>query len=447
MKKTILNLFIFFLLLASISACQDEIMNSTPNASDLTTESSVSTLDLSEGLADLIKQHENSFSKKDQMADVYKGLIAKQIEQTRKEPKKDKPKKVIMVPKDYPTFSEAVENAAPDGKIFIMGEISEIGDIIITTPGLTIQGQGSSPKLIGGSIIINTNDVTIQNLSLDKSVTLFNASKTRLMNLSISKSTFTANLRSPLIFYNSSNNLVKNTNLDSKYYGGSYENGVYLDETSNFNVIENTISKNTAQVIVTEDGFAFRIEGSDNTIQNSQALNFTRGFGSIKGLADRNKYIACTASNSTNDAGFVFIQGPGKKVSLLDCTANSNNFGFFILGGDSFISNATAVQNGNLNQVTSGIFILSGKFFIEKSKIQKNRNSGILAVLSSGTLKENNTDSNASGIYLNAVTNSFLIGNTSTMNSFCDYAEDSSLGPVLNVQLSGNNFGTPPCIL
>lgn len=447
MKKTIVKLAFLLLMSASFTACLDDTMESDPITPELGVENSVSKLDLEQGITDYIQLFESQFSKKDEKLVLYTELIGRKIKQSGQELKKENLKKVIMVPSDFPTLSKAVENASPGGKIFIKGEISESGDVIINTPGLSIQGQGSSPKLVGGSIIITTNDVTIQNIHLDKAITLINASKITFMDLHISNSINEENDIAPLLLINSSNNLIKNTTIDSKYEGGFYKNGIYLDETSNFNVIENTISKNTAKNLATGDEFAFRIEGSDNTIQNSQALNFTRGFGSNKGLADRNKFIACTASNSTIDAGFLFFQGPGKKVSLLDCTANSNNFGFFILGGDSFISNATAVQNGNLNQVTSGIFILSGKFFIEKSKIQKNRNSGILIVLSSGTLKENNTDSNASGIYLNSVTNSFIIGNTSTMNSFCDYAEESRFGPTLNVQLSGNNFGTPPCIL
>jgi hypothetical protein len=447
MKKTIVKLAFLLLMSASFTACLDDTMESDPITPELGVENSVSKLDLEQGITEYIQLFESQFSKKDEKLVLYTELIGRKIKQSGQELKKENLKKVIMVPSDFPTLSEAVENASPGGKIFIKGEISESGDVIINTPGISIQGQGSSPKLVGGSIIITTNDVTIQNIHLDKAITLINASKITFMDLHISNSINEENDIAALLLINSSNNLIKNTT----YEGGFYENGIYLDETSNSNVIENTISKNTAQISSDRIGFAFRIEGSDNTIQKCQALNFYNGFGSGKGLGERNKFIASTASNCS--AGFAFLNFTNtptnsldKTVSLLDCTANSNDFGFLIIGQDSFISNATAVQNGNLNFVTSGIFILYGKFFIEKSKIQKNRNSGILVAYSSGTLKENNTDSNAVGINLGGVTNSFIIGNTSTMNSICDFAFAQEIGPNLNVQFSGNNFGTT-CIL
>jgi parallel beta-helix repeat protein len=318
---------------------------------------------------------------------------------------------VINVPADYPTLQLAVNNSQPGGKIFIKGTVSEPGDVLVDVPELTIQGQGSSPTINGSKIMITATGVTVQNLNMNIATVISGTTNSKLMNCNIS-ATNNVGALAPLLFMNSSNNEVKNCTIDGAYPSGSYEYGLFADNLSNKNKVENCTAKNTFGPVGMSASSAFRIDGRDNSITNCTALNFSRGFSSFGNACINNQFKGCVANNSTNDSGFVFLLPTQSNLNLENCTANNSVNGFFILGGSATISKCTA----NSNQRVGALIILNNAL-VEKSTFSNN--TGI-------------------GIYLLGVNSSLISKNKAINNPVCDFNQTNCNGNTV----TDNTFGT-----
>ncbi|OYU94382.1 MAG: hypothetical protein CFE21_16565 [Bacteroidetes bacterium B1(2017)] len=318
---------------------------------------------------------------------------------------------VINVPADYPTLQLAVNNSQPGGKIFIKGTLSEPSNVIVDVPELTIQGQGSSPTINGNMLMITATGVTVQNLKLNMATVISGTTKAKLMNSTISAKNNTGAI-GVLMVINSSNNEIKNCTIDGAYAGSSYEYGLFTDNLSNKNKVENCIAKNTFGPLGISASSAFRIDGADNSITNCTALNFSRGFSSFGNACINNQFKGCVANNSINDSGFVFFLPTQSNLNLENCTASGSVNGFFILGGSSTVSKCTANTNQRL-----GALIINTSVLIEKSTF--NNNGGL-------------------GIYLFGVNNNVITKNKAVNNSICDFNQTNCTGNTI----TDNTFGT-----
>ncbi len=346
---------------------------------------------------------------------------------------------IIYVPADYPTLQEAVDHAPQNGKIVVKGTVSDIGDVFVDVPGLTIQGEGKSPLITGNILMITAANITIQNLNINMVTAISGTSDVKMINNYISTPNGVRE-QGLLFLLNANNNSIKDCIVNGAYTGGLYRYGFFVDERSNNNSIENCISKNTFSSLQGMDGSAFLINGENNSVKNCRALNFTRGFSSFAGYSKRNKFIGCIANNSSNDAGFVFFGNDETNLTLENCIANNNvSDGFFVYGASCKVSKCSASSNGSY-----GIEAILANFIIEKSTFRKNNKIGVVLYdvesgLHKGTLEKNEVESNTTfGIYMWGMNNSTIIRNKSKNNTVCDFNQKDCIGNIL----TGNQFGT-----
>jgi len=396
-------------------------------------------------------------------------------------------KSVIHVPEDYSTLQEAIDKSMDGGKIIIDGTVLQSGNVMIDVPNLTIQGGDEKSSTIndnsnaGDNLIVTVSGVTIMNLTLlNFGIVINNTNNETLMNLNASNSN--PEILSIIALFGSNNIAVKNCNIGYSVLGvgGVTGIGIFLDDFSNNNEISNCKVSNTQFI-------AFGIEGSNNSINNCEAVNFNRGFYSQDGVSTGNIFTGCVANHSYGDAGFVFLNFSTNNttVTLKNCTANDNVAfaSIVVYGGSVMISNCTAnssIRNiygdfgnypagiviigigqtgefANVSNCTAnsnangGIIIVDMNFLVTNNTCNKNLGalpgSGVIALISdnglpmSGTLKGNITDSNTNnsiGIYLIGITNSTITNNESLNNAVCDFDQTNCSGNTV----TNNKFGT-----
>ncbi len=416
MQKLLLNLAIIILTVSLISSCQKEIINSDAHAQEMAQK---------ERSLEAIKanalQYQTLAEKSQQRTDAKLQVTKQKIEKLKAERSRRFSNPgitlragagVIRVPEDYPTLQEAVDNSQPGGKIHIKGAVSEPGDVLVDVAGLTIQGTGASPTITGSTLLITAEDITVQNLKINMAVVISGTIGAKFMNNNLS-ATNSVGAVGPFLLINSSNNTIKNCTVNGAYAGGTHEYGLYLDNLSNHNEIENCLSKNTyGNLDGSNSSSAFRIDGADNSLKNCTASNFTRGFSSFGSDCKNNQFIGCVANNSTNDSGFVFFLPDDSNLQFKNCTANSNVNGFFIFGGSCKVSNCTANSNLSL-----GSLIIFTDVLLEKSTF--NNNEGL-------------------GIYLFGVNDALISKNNATNNPICDFNQTNCSGNTV----TNNGFGT-----
>ncbi len=449
MKNLLVILAMFILTIIVISSCQKEIINVDANTPEVVQEDLNVLGDIKAKVSEYSSLGVKYRHRTDNKLQVYKQKIDKLIDDRSKrfvnpDFAKKSGKAVIRVPADYPTLQLAVDNSMPGGKIFVSGTVAEPVDVIIDVPGLTIQGQGSSPTISGSTLTITEENITVQNININVAMVIYSTTNAKVINNTIS-ATNNVGAEAPLSLINSSNNEIKNCTVDGAYEGGYYINGIYLDQLSNNNKVDNCISKNTDDPSSFLSA-GFRIDGANNIIKKCTAINFTRGFltGCVEededGCLNRdNQFIDCVANGSTTDAGFVIESSEGINHTLKNCTANNNfGFGFFIFRGTIEVSGCVANSNG------TGILSIFSNFKMEKNTFMNNSFIGayiydVEAGYHTGTLEKNTINSNGLiGIYLQGVNNSAIVKNKSNENPVCDFNQTLCSGNLV----TGNHFGT-----
>ncbi|CAN5540667.1 hypothetical protein BH10BAC3_BH10BAC3_14450 [soil metagenome] len=396
-------------------------------------------------------------------------------------------KSVIHVPQDYSTLQAAVDNSIDGGKIIVDGTVLQSGNVMVDVPNLTIQGEGEEDEEsstindnsnTGDNLVVTVPGVTIKNLKLlDIGIVVNSTTSAKLMNLNARNS-------NPLILsviglFGSTNSVIKNCVITYSILGadGVTGIGVFLDDFSNNNEVVNCKVSNTQFT-------AFDIEGSDNSINNCEAVDFYRGFISFDGVSTGNVFTGCVANHSYADAGFVFLNfSPNNTtVTLKNCTANDNIFASIVdFGGSVIISNCTTSSiTRNIfgpNPVGLGILVIggfqTGEFATVSNCTANSNGGGGIGIVNinfevtnntcnnslgveqangivlfndsglpmSGTVKGNTTDFNANnsiGINLIGVTNSSIINNRSMNNGVCDFNQTNCSGNTL----TNNKFGS-----
>ncbi len=396
-------------------------------------------------------------------------------------------KSVIHVPEDYSTLQAAVNNSIDGGKIIVDGTVLQSGNVMVNVPNLTIQGEGEDGEESstindngngGANLIVTVSGVTIKNLKLlNLGIVINNAEGAKLMNLNAINSN--PGILSVIGLFGATNSVLKNCIITYSILGvnGVTGIGIFLDDFSNNNEVANCKVSNTQFI-------AYGIEGSNNRINNCEAVNFNRGFYSEDGVSTGNVFTGCVANHSYADAGFVFLNfSPNNTtVPLKNCTSNDNvAFASIVdFGGSVILSNCTTNSNtrntagnipagmvfigigqtGEFASVSNctanlnawfGMAIIDMNFVVTNNTCNKNLGilpaSGTLSLINdngvpiSGTLKGNNTDFNANnstGITLIGVTNSSIINNRSMNNAVCDFNQTNCSGNTL----TNNQFGT-----
>ncbi len=401
--------------------------------------------------------------------------------------KNSKKKSVIHVPGDYSTIQAAVDNSMDGGKIIIDGTVLQSGNVMVDVPNLTIQGEREDDEEsstindnsnAGDNLVITVPGVSIKNLKLlNIGIVINNANSEMLMNLNAINSN--PNVFTVVGLFGSNNNIVKNCKISYSVLGVNNASGIgiFLDDFSNNNEVDNCKVSNTQFT-------AFGIEGSNNRINNCEAVNFYRGFISFDGVATENVFKGCVANHSYADAGFVFLNlnPDNTTVTLKNCTANDNvafasivNIGGSVIISDCMANSNTrniagtptgifagdAGQSGEFAKISNcvansnaggGIVIFNMDFQVTNNTCNKNlsldpMHIGVLTLASdnglamSGTLKGNTTNFNANnsiGIYLNGITNSTIINNESMQNAVCDFNQTNCSGNTV----TNNKFGS-----
>ncbi|MEP7318372.1 MAG: right-handed parallel beta-helix repeat-containing protein [Panacibacter sp.] len=442
MRQKLLLITLIISTIVIISSCQKEVKTNDINTSEQVQKRPFDLQDVESSAL----QYRAMVEKSLKQTDIKLQAVTKTIEKLKSERSQmhgnsdlmAKPKKgVIHVPADYSTLQEAVDSATQNCKILVTGSVSDLGDVLIDVPDLTILGDGNSATINGNILMITAANITIKNLTINMAVVISGTSNAKLINNNLSAANSVGAI-SPFLSMNSNNNTIMNCHADGIYQGGSYEYGFYLDSLSNNNEINGCIAENTSNSMSSS---AFRIDGANNFIKNCSTSNFTRGFSSFGGYSKNNQYIGCVANNSNGDAGFVFFLPDESNLILKNCTANNNiTDGFFIDGGSCNVSNCTANANGSL-----GILVILNDFIVEKNTFSNNGYAGIYIYgdntygLVSGTIQKNTIESNfAFGIYLTGVINSAITKNASTNNPVCDFNQTNCSGNIL----TGNTFGT-----
>lgn len=479
-------------LLATASICIISCQKEIKNTGNIPLQS-VQESNMAANIKTDVAEYRSSAEKNHQLLLAKRKAAKQSIEKFMLERKQFSPsglsgKSVIHVPLDYSTLQEAVDNSSGGGKIIIDGIVSQSGNVMVDVPNLTIQGGSDENSATikdnnntGDNLVVTVPGVTIKNLKLlNIGININHTNNETLMNLNAINSN--PGVLSVIALYESTNTAVKNCNISYSVLGvGDVTGiGIYLDDSSNNNQVTNCAVSNTQFT-------GFDIEGSNNRINNCQALNFARGFISFDGVATGNVFTGCVANHSYADGGFVFLNfsPDNTTVTLNNCTANDNvAFASIIyIGGSAIVSNCTASSNtrniyGDFGNYPAGIVIVgigqTGEFanvsnciansnstnglVIQDMSFQVtnntfNKNLGTLPATGaitligdngfpmSGTLKGNITDFNTNysiGIYLVGIINSTIINNRSMNNAVCDFDQTNCSGNIL----TNNKFGT-----
>jgi hypothetical protein len=394
-------------------------------------------------------------------------------------------KSVIHIPSDYPTLQSAVDNSQEGGTIILDGTVLQSGNVMVDVPNLTIQGGGAGQSSAingnsnaGDNLVITVPGVTVNNLTLlNIGILISNTQNEIITNLKLTNTNPT--IFSVILLLSSNNNLVKNCGINGGSLSQGSGLGVFLDDFSNSNEVDNCVVSNTQFA-------AFGIEGSNNQVNNCQALNFIRGFISFDGVSTGNVYTGCEASHSIADAGFVFLCFvTNNTVTLKSCTANDNVAftSMLFFGGSAILSNCIANSNtrdiaGNIpygivtiggggqagefanmfgctanSNAGGGIGIQNMHFTVTNNTASKNwgadpaGGAGIALINNidgfsmSGTYKGNITEYNTNsdfGVYLLGITNSSITNNQSMNNGACDFNQINCSGNTL----ANNQFGS-----
>ncbi len=395
-------------------------------------------------------------------------------------------KMVIHVPRDFTTLQTAIDNSQNGGTIIVDGTVTQSGNVMVDIPNLTIKGDGDQDEEssaindnsnAGDNLIISVPGVTVNNLKLvNLGIVISSTNGVRLTNLNEINSN--PGVADVIALLSSENNILNNCKVNGGNASSGAADGIFLDDFSNNNQISNCRVDNTQFA-------AYAIEGSNNRINNCEAVNFDRGFISFDGASTGNIYADCDANHSFADAGFIILcfATNNNTVTIKNCTSNDNLAfaSIVVIGGSATIINCTASSNtrNTAGNTPYGIIVTSAGQtgeFVDISGCTANANTGggigiqnlnflikgntcnrnlqvvpgegaVIGLLNlnglpmSGTLEGNITDNNSNnaiGIYLFGVTNSTIDNNRSMNNALCDFNQTNSSGNIL----INNHFGS-----
>ncbi|MGB8216403.1 MAG: NosD domain-containing protein [Candidatus Methanoperedens sp.] len=228
------------------------------------------------------------------------------------------------------------------------------------------------------------------------------------------------------IYIQSSNNTITNNTADNTISPNNI--GIYLENSNNNTLINNTLNSNT------NDGIYLESSSNYNTLANNNASSNSYG---IDIETSSNNKLANNIANS-NYVG-IFLYSSSNNNSLTNNTANSNSYGIYL---ESFSNYNTLINNTASSNSDTGIYIYdSNNNNNLTGNTANSNNEGIYLYYSNYNIVINNNASNNTnevGIRLDFSDYNNLTGNTANSNDNGIYLESSNSNALTNNTASNN---------
>lgn len=227
----------------------------------------------------------------------------------------------LVVPDDYRTIQEAIENAAKGDTILIKSGIYY--ENLLVDKSLTIQGENKET-----AIIIGTGNVTRG----EQTVITLVAENTKVSGLSIMSQNYSdSKLYSSGISVEADNCEISNNIISNTYYG------IFCSVQSGITITQNQITSNL------KDGIRF-CGGSLVTISQNNITKNAKGGIALEGYS-----ITISENQITNNARGI---GMGASYSLVfgNNIANNSEFNFFFMGSKNIVC------SNNISESNYGVY-------------------------------------------------------------------------------------------
>jgi parallel beta-helix repeat protein len=224
-----------------------------------------------------------------------------------------------------------------------------------------------------------------------------------ISNGTVSNNTFSNNAYG-IRLSSSSNNTIRNNTISS-----GYARGIYLLDSSNYNILTNNTCLNT--------GYSIQLtSSSNNTISNNRCLNSNRAIY----LYSSSNYNTIDDNNCSNTLyNGIFLENSNNGNTLSNNICKSAWYGIMISGLPSY-KNIIVNNTCNLNNFYGIMLGQGGNNIVRNNSCNSNNQYGIVLQYSSkNNIVSNNTcNSNIiHGIYLDSVNNNIISWNQACNNT------------------------------
>jgi nitrous oxidase accessory protein len=262
--------------------------------------------------------------------------------------------KTIVVPDDYVSIQEAIDNALEGDTIYVKKGIYH--ENLGINKSLSLIGEGKSETLIVGdselnetAVFVYHDRVTIKNFTVEISsgpelsgggVRLFNVQYCNVSNcdfMIIGLGIMHFNGYGVWLF-GSSNNTVKDNQIDCTNIHNSY--GIRLQDSPGNSIVENTITKNNYGIVLdnsignnlTENHVLDNFIGINVVSSNNNSIirsNITNNFRGLDFTASKNNNVSGNHIANNNDG--IALENMYNKF-IENTITNNSNYGIYLYG-------------------------------------------------------------------------------------------------------------------
>jgi len=319
----------------------------------------------------------------------------------------------IIVPDDYPTIQEAINNAGNGDTIYVTN--GRYFENIIINKSLSLVGESKQNAIIDGSSLSTTINVTACNVTISD-LRIQNGKP----NIHLERSNYST----------ITNNIITN---DATYLAM----GIYLNFSSYSNISQNTVKRQTRGIYV---------DGNFNEISRN-TVTANRDFGIRLGRHAEARYNVVSGNIITNHKAVAGSPGIWLNPLASNNTISSNTITSCRHGIRSEgSSNNSIYQNDIMANTYYAVYFYSSSYgnIISENNLTSNA-AGIYFQGSNcdnnSIIRNNITMNNLHGIYIRRSLDNNIYGNNITENSNQGIWLDASTGNILrNNSLSGSNF-------
>ena len=335
----------------------------------------------------------------------------------------------LYVPDDYTTIQAAVDAAGP-GDVIVVRDGTYKENVDVNKPHLTIKSENGADKTTVEAVTSSYDDIVFE----------VTEDYVNIIGFTVKAGDYGIYL-----------NIVHHCNIQNNNISAGY--GIYLSESSNNNIIKNTVS---------DCVFGITLSNSfSNNINNNILLNNIRGIGlgGSKNIVSNNTvsyngaegiYLSNSKSNSISNNT---VSHNGNGIDLDGESEKNNITNNVVLHNKKGIKYRSHFPNNICNNIVSsnsyGIYIFSMCTHVSNNIVSDNTYgiylTGSLNRASwKNTITNNNVSNNTYGIYLNSA----CIENTITNNNVSNSDEgillsdkDSSENNISGNNVSSNTYG------
>jgi len=319
--------------------------------------------------------------------------------------------KMIVVPDDFNSIQQAVD-AANEGQTVFVKEGTYHESVIITKPLSLIGENEEATKIVGSwrlngtAVLVRHNNVTISGFTIESvrnSVSCRGVHLLQVRFCKVSNCIFQLNYVGVWLYEASGNIIEKNhiNGMDSL----AYSNGIYLKNSHNNIIQENTIEEY-------EYGYGILLSSSTKNKLNTNLLSNCIGAISFTSSADNN-----TLTNNQITASRDFFEDETENLILgsygLKIQSSSNNWA----NQNTFLNVSNAVQlissfsntvenSRIINCINYGIGLANdaNNNTILENKISNNKHGIQIARCSNNKLRNNEISGNINNLWVNGTT-------------------------------------------